>query len=51
MMLVVTAACVSAVLGAAVQQIADHGWKAFVYRAPGVGATHDRQDGGASRHP
>jgi hypothetical protein len=41
MMIAVTAGCLTAVVGTAVQQIADHGWKAFVFRAPGVGATHD----------
>jgi len=39
LMVGLTALCALGALSPAVAQLLDHGWSAFIYRAPGVGAT------------
>lgn len=41
--------CASAVVLGTVQQIAAHGWRAFVFRAPGIGGSPDRPE--AAKRP
>lgn len=44
LMLTVTAVCATVVVAATAQQVAAHGWRAFVFRAAGVGGSPAHED-------